>query len=146
MNQKNKHYFKAIFQIIKTGHWITDSVSQELKEFDITEPQFNVLRILKGRKGEPANVGEIQYEMVQRTSNVTRIVDKLLKKGLVTRKECPTNRRKMDIAITKEGEAFLKKLNKKVQDFHLPMMEKLTEAEAKTLSELIEKLTTIDTK
>lgn len=140
MNNKTEAYFMAIYEIIKTGHWITDSVSQELKEFDVTEPQFNVLRILKGRKGEPANVGEIQNEMIQRTSNVTRIVDKLIKKGLVLRQECPTNRRKMDITITKVGEIFLDKLNKKVQEFHLPMTKNLTKEEAETLTKLIKKL------
>ena len=141
MNKKNESYYRAIYQIIKTGHWITDRVSQELKEFDITEPQYNVLRILKGKKGNPVNVGEIQSQMVQRTSNVTRIVDKLIKKGLVSRQECPTNRRKMDITITTVGNTFSEKLNKKVQDFHLPMTKNLTEEEAKTLTKLMKKLT-----
>ena len=140
MNQLKEPYFMAIQQIIRTGHWITDRVSTELKEFDITEPQYNVLRILRGRKGEPANVGQIQEAMIQRTSNVTRIVDKLVKKGLVSRQECPTNRRKMDVKITKVGIVFLEKLDKKVQDFHLPMQQNLTPEEANTLTELIKKL------
>lgn len=140
MIEKFKSHYQAIFQLIRTGHWITDQVSQELKEFDISEPQFNVLRILKGRKREPANVGEIQKEMIQRTSNVTRIIDKLIKKRLVTRQECPTNRRKMDITITKAGEIFLEKLNKKVESLHLPLIKSLTEEEAITLTKLIKKL------
>ena len=133
-------YFQSIFKIIKTGHWITDQVSQELKEFDTTEPQYNVLRILRGKKGEPITVLEIQEEMVQRTSNVTRIIDKLLTKKLVERKECPTNRRKMDITITKKGHDFLTILDKKVAEFHEPMKHNLTEDELEHLIELIEKL------
>ena len=114
---KNQSYFEAIQQLIRTGHWLTDRVSQELKGFDITEPQFNVLRILKGQHGKPLAVQEIQKRMIQRTSNVTRILDKLLKKDLVTRQECPSNRRKMDIAITPAGEALLLELNQKVDQF-----------------------------
>ncbi|MDN5204701.1 MarR family transcriptional regulator [Fulvivirgaceae bacterium BMA10] len=136
----NKNYLKAIEQIIRTGHWITDQVSMELKEYEISEPQYNVLRILRGRKGKPITVHEIQDQMVQRTSNVTRIVDKLLDKELVNRQECPTNRRKMDITITDKGQSFLVQLDKRVHDFHLPMAENLSEKEAITLTKLIIKL------
>lgn len=137
---KQNHYFNAIYQIIKTGHWITDNVSLELKEYGISEPQFNVLRILRGQKGKPVTVEKITGHMIQRSSNVTRIIDKLLKHDLVTRKECQTNRRKMDIAITPEGLDLLKILDKKVRDFHQPMVSRLTEKEAQTLAELIQKL------
>ncbi len=136
----NTNYLKAIHQIIRTGHWITDMVSQELKEFGITEPQFNVLRILHGRKGLPITVQEIQERMVQRTSNVTRIVDKLLDKGFVDRRECPMNRRKMDVTITPEGVNMLAILGKRVYQFHGPMAQNLTEDDAQTISKLIIKL------
>lgn len=136
----NKAYYQAIIQIIRTGHWITDEVNKALKEYDITEPQFNVLRILRGAKGEPLTVGHIQNNMVQRSSNVTRIVDKLLKKDLVQRKECPTNRRKMDITITQNGLDKLVVLDQKITDLHRPYFEKLTKKELNTLSNLIIKL------
>ena len=133
-------YYKTIFQIIRTGHWITDQVSLELKEFDMTEPQFNVLRILRGRKGEPITVQEIQDQMVQRTSNVTRIIDRLLAKELVDRRECRSNRRKMDITITEKGKSFLLQLDEKVHALHQPMSGNLTENELEQLHELIKKL------
>jgi len=136
------NYIKAIYEIIRTGHWMTDQVSIELKEFDISEPQFNVLRILKRRKGVPITVQEIQDKMVQRTSNVTRIIDKLLSKKLVERKECPSNRRKMDITITVEGIDFLKKLDQKVAAFHKPMVNNLSDEELTLLTTLIRKLKT----
>lgn len=136
----NTHYFSAIYQIITTGHWITDQVTRELKEYGISEPQFNVLRILKGAKGNPITVETIQKGMVQKNSNITRLIDKLLIKGLVERKECAENRRKMDITITEEGSSFLELLNKKVHDLHQPMMNNLTEEELDTLSSLIIKL------
>lgn len=136
----NKTYFDAIYQIITTGHWITDEVTRALKKFDITEPQFNVLRILKGAKGNPLTVSAIQKNMVQRSSNVTRIIDKLAKKELVVRKECPTNRRKMDITITEVGEEKLKQLNKEVLALHKPFFSKLNKEELIMLKDLILKL------
>lgn len=136
----NKSYYKAIHQIIKTGHWITDQVSKELKEFNISEPQYNVLRILEEAKGEPVTVEGILKKMIQRSSNITRIVDKLQAKEYVERKECTTNRRKMDISITDKGLVFLKKLDKKVQEFHKPLQHNLTKKELELLEELILKL------
>lgn len=135
-----KNYYKAMFALIKTGHWLTDSVTRELKEYSIYEPQFNVLRILQGAKGKPISVNKILESMIQRSSNITRIVDKLEAKGLVERTLCPIDRRKMDIIITEEGSQLLKKLNKKVENFHRPMMENLNEEELDTLEKLILKL------
>ncbi|MEW7280314.1 MarR family transcriptional regulator [Aquimarina sp. 2201CG1-2-11] len=133
-------YYNAIFEIIRTGHWITDSVSKQLKEYDIYEPQFNVLRILRGAKGKPVSVNTILESMVQRSSNVTRIVDKLAAKGLVERTLCSEDRRKMDIVITDEGLALLLKLDKKVEDFHKPMHNNLDQKELEKLAQLIKKL------
>ena len=136
----NKEYLKTISSIIKTGHWITDMVGIILKEYSITEPQYNVLRILKTQKSNPLTVQEIQSQMVQRTSNVTRIIDKLLLKKLVRRQECQTNRRKMDITITGEGIKFLDILDEKVYSFHEPMSVNLSEKELINLRNLIKKL------
>lgn len=134
-----KSHYNALLQLIRTGHWLTDSISKELKEFDIYEPQFNVLRILQGSKGTPRSVNFILERMIQRSSNVTRIVDKLEAKGLVERKLCADDRRKMDIVITDIGSELLLKLNKKVADFYEPMMNNLTDEEFKTLDLLIRK-------
>lgn len=136
----NKKYYETIFQIIRTGHWITDQVSKELKEFGITEPQFNVLRILRGAKGKPISVSDVLERMVQRNSNITRIVDKLLIKGFAERKECPTNRRKMDLTITEAGLKKLKELDERVEAFHQPFIGKLSTSELETLKKLIIKL------
>ena len=133
-------YLETILSIIRKGHRLTDEVSVALKEFEISEPQFNVLRILRGAKGEPLAVQDILGRMIQRSSNVTRIIDKLLKRGFVERKECPSNRRKMDILITPEGLRFLKKLDKKVSGFHHLYESNLSEKELRTLNKLINKL------
>lgn len=134
------NYFKTVHEIIRTGHWVTDSISKELKEFDIYEPQYNVLKILDSVKGKPISVNTILENMVQRSSNVSRIVDKLSAKGFVERTLSFQDRRKMDIIITKEGLDLLKKLDKKVHNFHNPMMKNLNSQELEKLSQLLKKL------
>ncbi|PHS68394.1 MAG: MarR family transcriptional regulator [Flavobacterium sp.] len=136
----NKIYFNTLLELIITGHWLTDSVSRELKECDIYEPQFNVLRILKGAKGTPISVNTILSRMIQKSSNVTRIIDKLESKELVERKLCSKDRRKMDIILTKKGEDLLIILNKKVEAFHKQMENNLNKKELETLQSLILKL------
>ncbi len=136
----SERYFKTVHQLIVAGHWITDQISRELKELGYTEPQFNVLRTLREANGGPLTVQEILGKMVQRNSNVTRIVDKLIDKSAVERKECATNRRKMDITLTKTGNEILDRLEKKVSEFHQPMMAQLSPDELETLKRLIKKL------
>ncbi len=137
----NKYYYKAILKIINKGHQLTDIVAIELKQYEISEPQFNVLRILRGANGNPLCVQEIAKRMVHRSSNVTRIIDKLLKRDLVIRQECSGNRRKMDILITNNGLALLKKLDVKLENFHNQYKNNLTNEESLTLITLIDKLT-----
>ena len=137
---QSKIYIGAVYELIKTGHWITDQVGIMLKKFDASEPQYNVLRILKGQKGNPITVQDISSHMIQRSSNVTRIIDKLLEKGMVERKECAVNRRKMDITITEEGLVRLSKLDKVVEDLHKPLSNNITDDEAIELKRLIKKL------
>ncbi len=134
------NYFETVYEIIRTGHWVTDSISKELKEFDIYEPQYNVLKILNSAKGKPISVNTILENMVQRSSNVSRIVDKLNAKGLVERTLSFQDRRKMDIIITEEGIELLKKLDRKVHGFHKPMMNNLNSQELEKLSQLLKKL------
>ena len=136
----DKIYLRAMLQIITTGHWLTDSVTRELREFDATEPQFNVLRVLNARAETPCSVQEIQKGMVQKSSNVTRIVDKLLNKGFVQRQLNESNRRKVDITITSDGQQFLSQLEEKVFAFHAPLQKNLTPEECETLTHLIKKL------
>lgn len=132
-------YFQTIHLLIMKGHWITEQVSKELKEFGSSEPQYNVLRILKQAQGEPITVQTIQSNKVQKSSNVTRIIDKLQVKGLVKRVECQTNRRKMDLTITPLGNEFLTKLDKKVRKMHKPLMEKLSESKLTQMYKLLNK-------
>lgn len=133
-------YLEAVLEIITTGHRFTDAVSKRLKPYGIYEPQYNVLRILRGAKGKPLSVNQILERMIQQSSNITRIVDKLLLKELVKRTPCPNDRRKMDIMISDKGLALLEELDIEVETMHAPMKENITVEEAKQLAYLIQKL------
>ena len=90
-----------------TAQWSNDILLMALKPYDISLQQFNVLRILRGQKGKPANLSTLNDRMVTKASNTTRLVDKLLKKELVNRSTCPSNRRKIEITITEAGLSLL---------------------------------------
>ena len=140
----NKTYYKTIHQIITTGHWITDHLNRELKKIGMTEPQYNVIRTLFEANGQPCSVKHIQNCMVQKSSNVTRIIDRLLAKGFVERHECPSNRRKMDITLTKDGLEMLRKMDMEVHSFHQSMIHNLEISELSQLNTLIKKLKKIN--
>ncbi|MBT5954799.1 MarR family transcriptional regulator [bacterium] len=136
----DKYYLKTIHEVIQVGHWITDQVSDELKEFGITEPQYNVLRILKKNKDKEISVQDIQKKMFQKSSNVSRIIDKLLEKEYVDRAESSGNRRKVDISLTKKGNRSLKVLDEKVYEFHLNIQKKLKKDDLSDLLRILGKI------
>ena len=81
-----------------------------LKPYGITPEQFNILRILRGQQGHPLALRDISGRMIDRNSNTSRLVDKLIAKGLVRREPCPSDRRRVDIALTDEGDTLTAEL------------------------------------
>jgi DNA-binding MarR family transcriptional regulator len=130
---------KIIMNIIYTQNVITENFNEILKPYDISSEQFNVLRILRGQKGNPANMCVIQERMLAKTSNTTRLVDKLLLKKLVTREVCPENRRKIEVLITPKGLNLLEELEPKVKLHEQSFSKNLSEEEMMQLNELLEK-------
>ncbi len=130
---------RVILNIMYTGKLIVDQFSEILKPYDLSGEQYNVLRILRGQKGKPANMFLIQERMIAKTSNTTRLVDKLLLKDLVTRKVCPENRRKIEVTITQKGLDVLTELEPKVKEHEDVFARKLTSEELKQLNDLLEK-------
>jgi DNA-binding MarR family transcriptional regulator len=131
---------KTVLNIIYTQNNITERLIEILKPYDLSNEQYNVLRILRGQKGNPANMCVIQERMIAKTSNTTRLVDKLLLKELVTRKVCKENRRKIEVLITEKGLAILKELDPKVNDYENSIVANLTTKELEQLNELLEKI------
>ncbi|MBF04770.1 MAG: MarR family transcriptional regulator, partial [Flavobacterium sp.] len=88
---------KVILNLAFTKNYVGDKFNEILKPFEISGEQYNVLRILRGQKGKPINMQDIQDRMVTKNSNTTRLIDKLLLKKMVERNVCPENRRKIEI-------------------------------------------------
>jgi len=100
-------YLRAMLNIMVTGAWLQARMNTLLKPFGLSEPQYNVLRILRGQQGKAMSLYEIGDRMVHPTSNVSRIIDKLLEKGWAIRVTCSQNRRRVDISITDAGLALI---------------------------------------
>lgn len=131
---------KTIINLLYTENWIMERINIQLKTYDISIQQFNVLRILKGQKDKPANLSTIQERMVSKMSNTTRLVDKLINKGYVKRMVCKSNRRKVEISITEEGKIFIDKISPIMEDFEKRTTKNLSDSELNQLNELLNKL------
>lgn len=136
---------KVILNVMYTQNVINDKFSELLKPYDISSEQYNVLRILRGQKGTPANMCVIQDRMIAKSSNTTRLIDKLLLKDLVTRNICPNNRRKMEITITEKGLQLLIDLDPKVVQHEQLFASNLESQELTQLNLLLEKYRTLNT-
>ncbi len=104
-------YHKLAINLTFTANWLTRQVTQGLKPFKLTPQQFNVLRILRGQHPNPASINLITERMIDKMSNASRLVDKLLAKELVERTTCPLDRRQVDVKMTKKGLDLLAKID-----------------------------------
>ncbi|GAB3307062.1 MarR family transcriptional regulator [Hymenobacter tenuis] len=135
---KDQHQ-KAYINLVFTAGWLQLRQGAMFKEYGLTLPQFNVLRILRGQHPKPATVNLLIERMLDKTSNASRIVDKLEAKELVTRKVCPSNRRAVDIRITEAGLELLRRIDA-VMDVQSNGLHNLTPEEAAQLSDLLDKV------
>jgi DNA-binding MarR family transcriptional regulator len=133
---------RVALNVMYTQNVISDSFNEIIKRYDISGEQYNVLRILRGQKGCPANMCIIQERMLAKTSNTTRLVDKLLLKDLVTRNVCPENRRKIEVLITQKGLDLLTELDPKVKEHEESFAKNLKIEELEQLNTLLEKYRT----
>lgn len=129
-----------VIESIRTGNWASDNIQEVLKPYELSMQQFNVLRILRGQKGVPANLSDIQERMISKMSNTTRLVDKLIQKKYVNRIICPNNRRKVEITITKDGLEILKTIDPIIDQREKEMTNKLSKDELAMLTTLLLKL------
>jgi len=139
-NQTLKLHKKALINLLITSQYVNDRINAILKTFGLTTPQFNVLRILKGQKGQPANLSTIQDRMISKMSNTTRIVDKLIEKELVSRQICKDNRRKIEIFITENGHQLLDQVNPHFEKEECLMTSQLNENELKEFNNHLNKI------
>ena len=100
---ENNPYMKMVVNILRAGQIIDHKVSDAIKDLGVTHIQFNILRILEHRMPEKLSLGDITNGLLFRTSDVSRLIDRLVKNGLVKRTICPENRRKIELEITEHG-------------------------------------------
>jgi DNA-binding MarR family transcriptional regulator len=130
---------KATINIIYTNSWLEEKMKDFLAKEDITSQQFNVLRILRGSQPKPLSTLEIRNRMLDKMSDVSRIVDRLLKKDLVEKRVCTKDKRLVDVTISAKGLKLLEKLDARNDDMDAHA-KNITEAEAKTLNKILDKL------
>lgn len=133
-------YRKLMLNIIYTAGYIDNILSPVFKSNSITNPQYNILRILKGSSPTPLSVGEIKKRIMFKQTDITRMIDRLVEKELVCRALCENNRRKMDITITKKGEKLLAKMNPELEAIEKSNLTNISTEDAKNASMIIDKL------
>lgn len=132
-------FHKAVLNVKFTANWLSGISLPIFKKYGISEEQFNVLRILKGQYPTPSSLQLITERMLNRMSNVTRLVEKLRINGYVTREICPENRRRVNILITNQGLELLEQVSPEI-DNALNGENQLTDTEIDTLNQLLDKI------
>ncbi len=131
----------AYFNLLKTGSWIDDKVKKALKPFNLTHAQLNALFILLENDTEPVSANELKKRILVSNPDVTRLLDRLVKKGYVLRETCPQNRRKIDISLTDNGRKLFEIAHLSVEQALGNFFEKqITKDEAKELRRILHKI------
>ncbi|MDX5482305.1 MAG: MarR family transcriptional regulator [Hymenobacteraceae bacterium] len=132
-------YRRLLVNLLFTNNWLNQQLMPFFKEFDLTLQQHNVLGIVRGQHPKPVCFGDIQSRMVDRNSNVTRLIDKLIEKGYVTRDICAANRRMIEVRITEKGLQVLDQVDTKFPEL-FGRFHNLSQEEAVLASNLLDKL------
>lgn len=136
-------YQKAAINIIYTHNWLNTKQKNFFSRYDITPQQFNVLRILRGQHPGSISTSAIRDRMLDRSSDASRIVDRIHKLGLVNKKPCPTDKRLVDVTISDKGLRLLEKIDLTIGEID-SMVGRLNQAEAEELNRLLDKIRSED--
>ncbi len=131
-------YQKLGINLLYTANWLNENVGKFLEQEEITQQQYNILRILRGSE-VPLSTLQIRERMLDKMSDTSRIVDRLIVKELVAKSICPTDKRLVDITLTDKGYALVEKLDQ-LNDQIDGLLKGVTENEAKTINEILDKL------
>lgn len=130
---------KAGINLIYTLAWMREKTRTIFDAEDITPQQFNILRILRGSFPQPLSTLQIRERMLEKMSDTSRIVDRLITKGLVKKVTCKNDRRLVDVIITDKGKSLLERLDSR-QDEIDGVLGNLSEKDANILSDLLDKI------
>ncbi len=131
-------YQKSAINLIFTYNWMNEKMKSIFEREDITSQQFNILRILRGA-GKALSTLQIRQRMLDRMSDTSRIVDRLLAKGLVKKNTCESDKRLVDVVITEKGHQLLQHLDQFEGEMDA-LFNNITTEEAKTLNTLLDKI------
>jgi DNA-binding MarR family transcriptional regulator len=135
-------YQKSIINLIYTFNWVNEKINRHFEPFDITQQQFNILRILRGA-GQPLSTLQIRQRMLDKMSDTSRIVDRLVKKGMVKKSVCREDRRLVDILLTDKGKKLLQTMDGLNEEMEA-IFKYLSEEDARQLNTLLDKIRTIE--
>src|SRR5664279_3558894 len=135
-------YQKAAINLIYTFNWANEKLSRQFEPFDITQQQFNILRILRGA-GQPLSTLQIRQRMLDKMSDTSRIVDRLVKKGMVKKSVCREDRRLVDVLLTDKGKKLLQSMDGMNEEMD-SIFKYLSDEEAQHLNVLLDKIRTIE--
>ena len=133
---------KAMVNLVYTHNWMMEKMKLFFEQADLTTQQFNILRILRGA-GEPLSTLQIRQRMLDKMSDTSRIVDRLIKKGLTKKVICKSDRRLVDVTITEKGLKLLEKLDEMQPDLDR-IIQSINESEARELNNLLDKIRNSD--
>jgi DNA-binding MarR family transcriptional regulator len=134
---RNEHQ-KAAINLIYTSSWLNEQMKYFFDNYDITAQQFNILRILRGA-GEPLSTMQIRERMLDKMSDTSRIVDRLVKKEMVKKNIRKTDRRLVDVIITEKGKELLAELDSKDAEMDA-ILRGLDETDVKQINQLLDKM------
>lgn len=141
MEDSTSRHAIAYFNLLKTGSWIDGRMKKALKPFDLTHAQLNVLYTLYEFDPKPVSANELKKRILVNNPDVTRLLDRLVKKGLVLRETCPENRRKINILLTDSGRTLFEKAHLSAKNALGDFFEKqITEDEAIELRRILHKI------
>ena len=132
-------YQKAGINLIYTSNWFSEKIKSFLATEDLTLQQFNVLRILRGSHPEPLSTLQIRERMLDKMSDTSRIVDRLVKKGLVAKRTCKEDKRLVDVLISQDGLKVLEAIDNREKEMY-SFMKSISSEEAEMLSNLLDKV------
>ena len=144
INQRafRNEYQKGAINLIYTYNWMNEKMKKVFDKEGITAQQFNILRILRGA-GVPISTLQIRERMLDKMSDTSRIVDRLVLKGLAKKNICKNDKRLVDVSISTKGKKLLEKIDRYENEMDA-IFGNLSEAEAKTLNNLLDKIRQVD--
>jgi MarR family 2-MHQ and catechol resistance regulon transcriptional repressor len=131
---------KTLSNLVSIGYWVGKKNDVFFKQYDLSTQQYHVLRVLRNQNGDAISLSELHNRMLHKMSNTSRLVDKLIDKDYVDRKKSTTNKRKVEISISKNGAQLLAKIDLNIQEHTLSINKNLDRKEALILNELLNKI------